>query len=78
MEERKIIQIIPCSNRLRALYNDEESTFDIPIVCFALVEYEDKFKNEKFRVVEPMAMMLDGGVDFFIEDVNFKKVYEIK
>lgn len=61
MNDRKIIQIINVKQDMRAEYdNGDDSTFESPIVCLALVE-----DDEGFRYVEPMAMTTgDCDIDF--------------
>ncbi|WP_283672437.1 hypothetical protein [Clostridium perfringens] len=78
MDKGKIIQIIPCNQKLYAKYEDEGTTFTIPIVCYALIEYINRHNNEKIRVVEPMGMGVDGIIDSVINDINFKEILNIE
>lgn len=58
MNDYKIIQIIPVNKELYSKYEDDGKEFTIPIVCFALVEYEDGT-----REVIPMDMDSEGTID---------------
>ena len=67
MENYKIIQIIPNNQSLISQYKDESSeSMELPIVCFALVEYED---GE--REVKAMDMDHGGTIDFIDAASNF-------
>lgn len=76
MNEGKIIQIIPNTRNLYACFEDEESSFSNPIVCFALVEYSDEYNDTHFRCVEPMSISVDGFVEPFMDERNFQYIFE--
>ncbi|GAA0860178.1 hypothetical protein GCM10008916_25360 [Clostridium nitritogenes] len=75
MREDKIIQIIPATKNMYAVYKDGDSTFRVPIVCYALVEGNIGSTKESIRGVEPMVMGQDGIVDF-VSDSNFIEISE--
>ncbi len=78
IEEGKIIQLIPNDRNIYARFEDKESMFSEPIVCFALVEYFDERNQTHFRCVEPMSISADGSVDFFASERNFKSIENYK
>ncbi|MCR1952632.1 MULTISPECIES: hypothetical protein [Clostridium] len=58
MGDYEIIQIISNSKDIYSEYSNEENGyFTLPIVCFALVEY-----NDGSRKVIPMDMDVDGTI----------------
>lgn len=67
----KILQIIPASDKLEALFVDAEGDTGIgyPIVCFALTEDESKR-----RKVRPMYMDAFGEVSFPDDEMGFNGV----
>lgn len=72
MGDYKIIQIIPNTKEIYSEYISEENgDFTLPIVCFALVEYDDGS-----RKVIPMDIDVDGTVgpkgSDFIGITNYK------
>ena len=72
MGDYKIIQIIPNTKEIYSEYISEENgDFTLPIVCFALVEYDDGS-----RKVIPMDIDVDGTVGpkgrDFIGITNYK------
>lgn len=64
MKDYKIIQIIPTGRELYSKYEDEGEEFTIPIVCFALIEYEN---GE--REVVPMDMDSVGNIDLLTSNL---------
>ncbi|GAA0822202.1 hypothetical protein [Clostridium tertium] len=72
MGDYKIIQIIPNTKEVYSEYISEKNgDFTLPIVCFALVEYDDGS-----RKVIPMDIDVDGTVgpkgSDFIGITNYK------
>ncbi|WP_291652423.1 hypothetical protein [Clostridium sp.] len=58
MEDYEIIQIIPNTKEIYSEYSSEENgNFTLPIVCFALVKY-----NDGSRKVIPMDIDVDGTI----------------
>ena len=84
----KIIQIIPNNNKeLYAYCEDNGFADNLPLVCFALVEYYDQFSDKTYRYIKPMFISSDGtvggneiytdfkeirGFDFNVYEVNEK------
>lgn len=68
----KILQIIPAPDGLEALFVDTkgDNGTGLPIVCFALVEDENKQ-----RKVRPMFMDNFGGVDFPEDEPGYNGVF---
>jgi len=64
MNNYKIIQIIPTGRELYSKYEDEGEEFTTPIVCFALIEYED---GE--REVVPMNIDSVGTIDLLTKNL---------
>lgn len=71
MDDYKIIQIIPIHRKMNAVYEnvDDGGEMELPVVCAALVEYEDKSR-------EVMLMDSDeyGTATFFQESSNFTRI----
>lgn len=66
----KIIQIIPGNANIYAIYEDViGGEIGFPIVCMALVEYEDGVREVKI-----MDIANDGEIDFPSKNLNFLKV----
>ena len=67
----KILQIIPASGNMEALFVDDkgDTGTGLPIVCFALVEDENKQ-----RKVCPMYMDAFGEVDFPEDETRYTGV----
>lgn len=73
----KIIQIIPNNNKELYAYceNDEKEADNVPLVCFALVEYYDQYSDETYRVIEPMFLSYQGEVSTIKEAYcDFKEI----
>lgn len=72
MCDYKIVQILPTPENMKSKYRDQDGYFSVPIVCMALVEYEDGQ-----REVILMDMTDDGiisGVNIY--DKDFIEVYK--
>lgn len=71
-DEFKIIQIIPVSRKMNAIYKDIKTgkKLTCPIVCAALVELEDGSREVKLMDVNDG----DGVVGFFHRMGNFEKI----
>lgn len=65
--DRKIIQIIPADPRWHALYAEAQGPATTPLVCFALVEFQERGETP-MRLVCPMVLHEDGA----IEDVAYR------
>lgn len=59
MSERTIIQIIPCTHELFAIYKDGVGEWSTRVVCLALTETQDDL-HHRYRDVIPMEMLSDG------------------
>lgn len=68
-----ILQIIPCTQKLMAKYyigefGDEDIDL-APIICFALIECEDKS-----RYIVPMDITADGEIDISMDSSSFMSI----
>lgn len=73
--EYKIIQIIPTFRNIDATYygdSKKEEDMKLPVVCLALIEYEDKT-----REVKPMEMDEYGEVDLLAGNLKHVKCYSL-
>lgn len=52
MENKKIIQIIPTSEKFFAVYEDKGKEIYYEIICWALVECEDSVSKTKDNLIE--------------------------
>lgn len=66
--EYKIIQIIPMSREIYAVYDDEGKDLKLPVICMALIEEYDG------RRVVFMSADCNGSIDIVDDCFNFKEI----